>query len=77
MIRTQVYLPERLYQTITTVAKQEKKPAAQMIRELLETGLNLKKKPATIGQALLKLANVKAHAPEDTSMKIDDYLYTL
>ena len=77
MIRTQVYLPEQLYQTITTVAKQEKKPAAQIIRELLETGLNQKKKSATIGQALLKLTTIKAHAPEDTSMKIDDSLYTL
>jgi metal-responsive CopG/Arc/MetJ family transcriptional regulator len=77
MIRTQVYLPKSLYQTITSVAKQEKKPAAQIIRELLETGLNQKKKPATIGQALLQLANVKAHAPKDTSMNIDEYLYTL
>ncbi len=75
MIRTQVYLPERLYHTITTVAKQEKKPKAEVIRELLETGLETRRKPATIGKALLHLTQVKAHAPEDTSMKIDDYLY--
>ncbi len=77
MIRTQVYLPESLYQTITNVAKQEKKSAAKVIRELLTSGLEHKQKPATIGQALLKLTQIHAHAPEDTSQKIDDYLYNI
>ncbi len=75
MIRTQVYLPKSLYQTITTVAKQEKKPAAQVIRDLLTSGLAQKQRPSTIGQALLKLTNIHVHAPEDTSQKIDEYLY--
>ena len=75
MIRTQVYLPKPLYQTITSVAREENKPAAQVIRELLTAGLKHKKPSATIGQALLKLTAVRARAPKDTSMKIDDYLY--
>jgi metal-responsive CopG/Arc/MetJ family transcriptional regulator len=76
MIRTQVYLPENIYQSITLVAKQEEKSAAEIIRELLTVGLAQKRKQ-TIGQALLKLTHVKAHAPEDTSMKIDEYLYNV
>ncbi len=75
MMRTQFYLPKPLKQSITAIAKQENKPQAQVIRELLEAGLKQKKKPATIGQALLQLTQVKAKAAEDTSMKIDDYLY--
>ena len=75
MMRTQVYLPKSLYHTITTVAKQEKKPAAQVIRDLLTSGLAQKQKASTIGQALLQLTTIHAHAPEDTSQKIDDYLY--
>ncbi|HEV2339736.1 MAG TPA: hypothetical protein VGT05_03125 [Patescibacteria group bacterium] len=75
MIRTQVYLPKSLYQTITTVAKQEKKSAVQVIRDLLTSGLTHKQKASTIGQALLKLTTIHVHAPKDTSQKIDEYLY--
>jgi metal-responsive CopG/Arc/MetJ family transcriptional regulator len=76
MLRTQIYLPQELYRDIDLVAKEEKKATAQVIRELLADGLSHKKK-VTIGKALLKLTQVKAHAPADTSMKIDDYLYNL
>jgi metal-responsive CopG/Arc/MetJ family transcriptional regulator len=74
MIRTQVSLPKSLYQS--TVAKQEKRPAAQVIRDLLTSGLAQKQKASTIEQALLKLTNIHAHAQEDTSQKIDEYLYS-
>jgi metal-responsive CopG/Arc/MetJ family transcriptional regulator len=77
MFRTQIYIPHDLYRDIDLVAKEEKKPTAQVIRELLADGLQHRKKKATIGQALLKLTQVKAHAPKDTSMKIDDYLYNI
>jgi predicted DNA-binding protein len=39
MIRTQVYLPKKLYQRIQLKAEQENLPAAEMVRELLEKGL--------------------------------------
>ena len=75
MIRTQVYLTKQLYQEIDIVAKQEKKPAAQVVRELLEQGLQMKKKQDSIGKALLELAKINAHGPKDLSERIDDYLY--
>ncbi len=76
MLRTQIYIPEDLYRHIDLMAREEKKATAQVIRELLTDGLSHKKK-ATIGNALLKLTQVKAHAPEDTSTKIDEYLYNI
>ena len=75
MIRTQVYLPEQLYQEINLVSKKEKKAAAQVVRELLEEGLLIKKKSNNIGKALIALSKVNAHGPKDLSNKIDDYLY--
>ncbi len=75
MIRTQVYLPEQLYQEINLVSKKEKKAAAQVVRELLEEGLLIKKKSNNIGKALIALSKVNARGPKDLSNKIDDYLY--
>jgi len=77
MIRTQVYLSTQLYQEIDIVAKKEKKAAAQVVRELLEEGLSVKKKQnSSIGRGLLALSKVNAYGPKDLSEKIDDYLYT-
>jgi metal-responsive CopG/Arc/MetJ family transcriptional regulator len=75
MIRTQVYLPNTLYQDITLVAQKEKKAAAQVIRELLTESLESKKRQTSIGTALLRLTSVNAHAPKDLSQQIDTYLY--
>jgi hypothetical protein len=43
MFRTQVYLTEEQFQSIRILAKQYKKPFAQMFRELLEQGLHVGK----------------------------------
>ena len=75
MIRTQVYLPEQLYQEITIVSKKEKKAAAQVVRELLEEGLLIKRKNTSIGKALLLLSKINAQGPKDLSTNIDNYLY--
>lgn len=77
MIRTQIYLPKQLYQTIDLVAKKEKKPKAQVIREVLEKGIEKKQRSA--GEALLEIAELgkklNLKGPRDLSTNIDKYLY--
>jgi len=77
MIRTQVYLTEDLHQRIIRQAKIEGKPAAKVIRDALEDGLDNKtKKIMNSGQALLELAKIAVPGgdPND-SMNIDKILY--
>ena len=75
MHRTQIYLPSELRQELDIVAKKEKKPTAQVIRELLSEGLRSKHKE-TVGEALSKLANLGVKGgPPDLSTNIDKYLY--
>ena len=75
MIRTQVYFPEEIYTEVKVVAKKENKPTAQVVRELLEEGLNLKRQKSSVGKALLSLTTIKAKGPKDLSSSIDKYLY--
>lgn len=75
MIRTQVYLPKDLYQDIRLLAKKEKKPAAQVIRQAIKRGLDKRPKQETLGNALLGLTKIAAKGPRDLSTKHDKYLY--
>jgi hypothetical protein len=80
MIRTHVYLTEEQAQTIKLRSKQERKPEAQLIRELLDAGLSVGQKPRqSVGDALLELAELGkklgASGPADLSTNLDDYLY--
>lgn len=75
MIRTQLYITKQLYRDINLIAKKEKKPAAQVIRELLTDSIGQKKQQTSIGKALLKLTEVKGKGPADLSVNIDKYLY--
>ena len=79
MIRTQVYLPEQLYQEIGLAAKKEKKPRAQVIRETLNEGFEKRKDTKNGGMALLELAKLGkklgVKGPKDLSANIDKYLY--
>ena len=75
MLRTQVYLPEDIYQEIKVAAKKENKATAQVVRELLEEGLSIKRQKSSIGKALLELTTIKAKGPKDLSTNIDNYLY--
>lgn len=76
MIRTQLYLPKSLYQSIELIAKREKKPKAQVIREGMEKHVETKIHQETLGEALARLSK---HAikglPKDLSSNIDKYLY--
>ena len=77
IIRTQIYLPKQLYQIIDLVAKKERKAKAQVIREVLEEGVQ--KKQGNAGTALLELAKMAKKynwkGPKDLSKNIDKYLY--
>lgn len=74
MIRTQVYLPKELYQSINLLAEKENRATAELIRELLIEGL--KKKQDMGASTLLKIAHKASKgAPVDLSSKIDEYLY--
>jgi len=77
MIRTQIYLPQQLYQAIGLIAKKEKKAKAQVIREALEKDVD--KKRGNAGKFLLEIAELgkklNLKGPKDLSMSIDKYLY--
>lgn len=79
MIRTQVYLPKSLYQNVRLLAKKENRPAASLVRELLEDGLKKRSKKLNAGTALLRLAalgkKLKIKGPSDLSINHDKYLY--
>ena len=74
MIRTQVYLTEDLYTRIQLEAKRAQKKAAEVVRELLHTGLA--QSHANAGRALMDIAKLGAKGPKDLSSRIDEYLYT-
>ncbi|OGM31427.1 hypothetical protein A2630_01375 [Candidatus Woesebacteria bacterium RIFCSPHIGHO2_01_FULL_44_10] len=77
MIRTQVYLPEDLYQELRLLARREEQPAAKVIRDLLKTGLKkrVKSKKRNAGDLLLEIAKIGARGPKDLSVNHDKYLY--
>jgi len=78
MIRKQIYLTRELEQHIHVLSQQQKKPEAEVIRDLLETGLK-KQRPISTGEALLGLAKLGEtlgmSGPTDLSERHDDYLY--
>ena len=76
MIRTQVYLTEEQARDIKLKAKQEQKPEAEVIRELVSKGLHqAASRLESTGDSLLRLAAIGGKGPADLSSRIDDYLY--
>jgi predicted DNA-binding protein len=79
MIRKHFLLPLPLDERIKLVARRDQKSEAEVIRELLETGLESKQQTRSVGQALRRLADigkeVGATGPTDLSRNIDQYLY--
>lgn len=71
MIRTQIYLPEELYTHVKLLAQQKKQSAANIIRQLIQSGVQ--KKSVSIGQALQTIVNIKAKGPSDLSTNHDSY----
>ena len=80
MIRKHFLLPLPLDERIKLVARKDRKSEAEVIRELLESGLETKHQhTASIGHALRQLAEIGKEAgatgPTDLSQNIDKYLY--
>lgn len=61
MIRTQIYLPNPLYQRLQLVAERENKPTAKVVRELLSDSLATRQR-VSVGQALSELVKVGGRA---------------
>lgn len=74
MIRTQIYLPEELHAQLTSIASTKKVPAAEIIRELLKTGLQ-KTNKRNSGHTLEKIAKMGLKGPGNFSTQIDKFLY--
>lgn len=79
MLRTQIYLTAEQKRAIELFALHEKKPEAQVIRDLLDRGLEASTSLPNAGTALLELAELgkkhQATGPTDLSTHHDDYLY--
>jgi hypothetical protein len=81
MVRKHFLLPLPLNERIKLVARKDHKSEAEVIRELLETGLETKQHQhkGSVGHALRRLAEigkeVGATGPTDLSQNIDKYLY--
>ena len=78
MIRKQIYLAKELDQHIHVLSQQQNKPEAEVIRDLLKTGLK-RERPISTGDALLGLAKLgeklSMSGPTDLSERHDEYLY--
>lgn len=79
MVRTQVYLPKSMYQDITLLAKKKGQPAAKIIRDILDKGLEKEHKKRNAGAALLELSKMaikyKFKGSKTLSRDIDKILY--
>jgi hypothetical protein len=74
MNRMNIYLPSELRQRLKLRAQQARRPEAEVIRDLLEEGLE--RTPASPGNPLLDLAKLAVTGgPADLSRNLDKYLY--
>lgn len=73
MDRVNIYLPTQLRQRLKLHAERVGRPQAEIIRELLEQGLEAQ--PARANEDLLALAHLGIKGPTDLSTKLDEYLY--
>lgn len=76
MLRTQIYLPEEIYQELVLWARKMDLPMAEVVRKILKTGLKKKEEFLEKGNDLLALTRLKiSGGPKDLSKKFDFYLY--
>jgi len=66
-------VPEELHAQLTSLAGTKKVPAAEIIRELLKTGLQKIKRNS--GHTLEKIARMGLKGPRNFSTQIDKFLY--
>ncbi len=74
MIRTQVYIPEVLHNRVKLVAKEQKKPFAEILRDFIKQGLKNQQRTKT--KSLASLTKLKiTGGPKDLSKNMDKYLF--
>ena len=82
MLRTYVYIPDRLEEKINRAVKTRRVSKAKVIRDALETGLvdeddQIKRKAST--DVMFKIAELakrnKVKGPKDGSVRMDYYLW--
>lgn len=79
MLRRQVYFRQDTYYRLKVMARQERKPTAALIREIVEEGLDRRAPSLTTGEALLRLAELGKklgiRGEPNLSRDIDTILY--
>lgn len=80
MLKTYLYIPEKLEEKIIYTAKILKQSKAEVIRQALEKGIHaVAQQSAASAQALLDISEVgrrnKIKGPADASKRMDDYLW--
>jgi len=80
MLRTYLYVPQKLNEEINAVAEIQKISKAELMRNALKEGLVfLKRKQASSASVLLRIAEIggkyKPRGPRNLSAKMDDYLW--
>ena len=79
MVRTQVYLTTKQKTTIELLAKHRQTAEAELIRELIDAGLQAQTQDLAPATGLLELMQLGerlgVRGPGDLSTRHDDYLY--
>lgn len=81
MLKTYLYVPEKLNKAITTLAKEERLSKAEVIRAAIAEGLKqIKEKRSGSAEVLLRIAKLakrnKVSGPRDSSTGLDKYLWS-
>lgn len=75
MIRTNIFLPEQLYQEIKALALEEGLKPAEKIRELLRIGLKKSGRVEPLFSEMLRNIQYDGKYSRDLSINHDRYLY--
>lgn len=80
MLKTYLYIPEKLEQKINLTAKIQNKSKAEVIRQALEKGIDTVKQEGTASaQILFKLTELGRRSglkgPRDSSKRMDELLW--
>lgn len=81
MLKTYLYVPEKLEEKINLTAKTQNMSKAEVMRQALEKGITVIQHQGTASvQALLKIAEIgrkyNLKGPRDGSEKMDEYLWS-
>jgi len=75
MIRKQFYLTPEIHRELVIFARQQGKTVAQVIREILEKTLKIRKTDEAPADVLLRIAARAGKGPGDLSVNLTSYLY--